>query len=112
MLERNNWNHYQINLSSYAGKDIYVAVRDYTEKYAQAAFFDDFTFSGFEEFTTGISAVESEVAADGAVSVYNLNGMMVAQGNGKDVLNGLSKGIYVVKVQTANGVKTMKVALK
>ena len=111
-LERNNWNHYQIDLSSYAGKDIYVAVRDYTEKYAQAAFFDDFTFSGFEEFTTGISAVESEVAADGAVSVYNLNGMMVAQGNGKDVLNGLSKGIYVVKVQTANGVKTMKVALK
>ena len=38
--------------------------------------------------------------------------MIVAQGNGKDVLNGLSKGIYVVKVQTANGVKTMKVALK
>lgn len=112
LLERNNWNHYQIDLSKYAGKDIYVAVRDYTEKYAQAAFFDDFTFSGFAEFTTGISAVESEVAADGAVSVYNLNGMKVAQGNGKDVLNGLSKGIYVVKVQTANGVKTMKVALK
>lgn len=112
LLERNNWNHYQIDLSAYAGKDIYVAVRDYTEKYAQAAFFDDFTFSGFDEFTTGIGAVESEVAADGAVSVYNLNGMMVAQGNGKDVLNGLSKGIYVVKVQTANGVKTMKVALK
>ena len=112
LLERNNWKHYEIDLSAYAGKDIYVAVRDYTEKYSQAAFFDDFTFSGIEEFTTGISAVESEVAADGAVSVYNLNGMMVAQGNDKDVLNGLSKGIYVVKVQTANGVKTMKVALK
>ena len=38
--------------------------------------------------------------------------MKVAQGNGMATLNGLAKGVYVVKVQTADGVKTMKVARK
>lgn len=112
LLDHEDWKHYTVNLSAYAGKDIYVAVRDYTERYALAAFYDDFTFSHFDNVATGIKSVQNAVSAADAVAVYNLNGMKVAQGNGMATLNGLAKGVYVVKVQTADGVKTMKVARK
>ena len=112
LLDHEDWKHYTVNLSAYAGKDIYVAVRDYTERYALAAFYDDFTFSHFDNVATGIKSVQNAVSAADAVAVYNLNGMKVAQGNGMATLNGLAKGVYVVKVQTADGVKTMNVARK
>lgn len=106
------WQHYSVDLSAYAGKDIYVAVRDYTEAFALAAFYDDFTFSHFSYASTGISAVAAEMGADAAVTVYNLNGMKMVQGKGMDTLKNLEKGIYVVKVQSAEGTKTLKVARK
>ena len=89
-----------------------MAVRDYTEAFALAAFYDDFTFSHFSYAPTGISAVAAEMGADAAVTVYNLNGMKMAQGKGMDTLKNLEKGIYVVKVQSAEGTKTLKVARK
>ncbi len=108
-LDASNWNHYTVDLSAYAGKDIYVAVRDYTEGYRLAAFYDDFTFSHFSN-ATGIKEVNSDVATDAKVAVYNMSGMLVAQGKGLQTLQKLSKGAYIVKVQTADGTKTMKIA--
>ena len=108
-LDGHNWNHYTVDLSAYAGKDIYVAVRDYTEGYRLAAFYDDFTFSHFG-YVTGVKEVNAEVGNDANVSVYNMGGMLVAKGKGLQTLQTLAKGAYIVKVQTANGTKTMKIA--
>ncbi len=108
-LDGHNWNHYTVDLSAYAGKDIYVAVRDYTEGYRLAAFYDDFTFSHFG-YVTGVKEVNTDVGTDARVSVYNMSGVLVAQGKGLQTLQQLAKGAYIVKVQTAEGTKTLKIA--
>ena len=108
-LDGREWKHYVVDLSKYAGKDIYIGVRDYTEGYRLAAFYDDFTFSGFGG-TTGIKTVNTGIDADASVTVYNMNGIQVAKGQGMETLKTLSKGAYIVKVQTAEGTKTMKIA--
>ena len=111
-LDANEWKHYTVDLSAYAGKDIFVAVRDYIGSSALAAFYDDFTFSHFNYGATGISAVSAEIGADAAVTVFNLSGMQMAKGTGMETLKGLGKGVYIVKVQTASGTKTLKVTRK
>ena len=108
-LDKSNWQHYTVDLSAYAGKDIYIGVRDYTEGYRLAAFYDDFTFSNFGG-TTGIKTVNTEIGADAKVTVYSMNGIEVAKGQGLETLKTLAKGAYIVKVQTAEGTKTMKIA--
>ena len=45
-LPENEWNHFTVDLSAYAGKQIYVAVRHTTINANWMAFFDDFTFTG------------------------------------------------------------------
>ena len=108
-LDGNEWKHYSVDLSAYAGKDIYIGVRDYTDGYRLAAFYDDFTFSHFGG-TTGIKTVSSEITSDAKVTVYNMNGIEVVKGQGMETLKTLAKGAYIVKVQTAEGTKTMKIA--
>ena len=54
--------------------------------------------------------MNAEVGNDANVSVYNMGGMLVAKGKGLQTLQTLAKGAYIVKVQTANGTKTMKIA--
>ena len=108
-LDKSNWQHYNVDLSKYAGKDIYIGVRDYTEGYRLAAFYDDFTFSNFGG-TTGIKTVNTEIGQNAKVTVYSMNGIEVAKGEGLETLKTLSKGAYIVKVQTAEGTKTMKIA--
>ena len=108
-LDGHEWKHYTVDLSAYAGKDIYIGVRDYTEGYRLAAFYDDFTFSHFGG-TTGIKTVSSEITSDAKVTVYNMNGIEVVKGQGMETLKTLAKGAYIVKVQTAEGTKTMKIA--
>lgn len=108
-LDGTQWNHYTVDLSAYAGKDIYIAVRDYNETFALAAFYDDFTFAHFGT-VNGIETVSGQVAADAQVAVFSLNGIQIAKGYGMETLKGLDKGVYIVKVQDKNGVKTLKVA--
>ena len=108
-LDGHNWKHYTVDLSAYAGKDIYVGVRDYTEGYRLVAFYDDFTFSHFSG-TTGIKTISNEIGQDAKVTVYSMSGIEVAKGVGVETLKSLSKGAYIVKVQTADGTKTMKIA--
>ncbi len=108
-LDGHNWKHYTVDLSAYAGRDIYVAVRDYTESYRLAAFYDDFTFSHFSD-ATGIKEVKAPVDANASVAVYNMSGMLVAKGKGLQTIQALGKGAYILKVQTNAGIKTLKIA--
>jgi hypothetical protein len=99
-LKENEWNHYTADLSAYAGKSIYVALRHTTVSANCMAFFDDLTFTHVSQAdATGISAV----GLDGqtAVTVYTLDGMKVASGSAKQTLGQLGKGLYIVK--TADG---------
>ena len=88
-LSENEWNHFTIDLSAYAGKDIYVAVRHTTVNANWMAFFDDFTFThvaeaggvGIEDLTPSLS--------QGERAVYDLTGRKVT--NGK-----LPKGLYII----------------
>jgi hypothetical protein len=105
-LGENQWHHFTVDLSAYAGKDIYVAVRHTTVSASFVAFFDDFTFNHVgNPDPTGIE--NANVNEDTQATVYNLNGVQVA--GGKSALQSLSKGMYVVKA--ANG-KTVKIIRK
>ena len=107
-LERKNWNHYEVDLKDYAGKEIYVALRHSATAATNLAFFDDFRFSNFDLDESGIGEIGS-VDADADVEVYNLGGVRVAAGKGVDTLNGLGKGLYIVKVTTAEGTRAYRV---
>jgi hypothetical protein len=91
-----------VDLSAYAGKKIYVAVRHTTNSASFLAFFDDFTFNHVGNADqTGIECAKNITSEDAPVAVYNLNGVQVNNGN--------QKGMYIIK--TANG-KTVKVIRK
>ena len=105
-LGENQWHHFNVDLSAYAGKDIYVAVHHTTNSASFLAFFDDFTFNHVGNAgTNGIECVKNPVNEDAQVAVYNMNGVQVANGRAQN----LNKGLYIIK--TANG-KTVKVIRK
>ena len=108
-LDENQWHHFNIDLSAYAGKNIYVAVRHTTNSASFVAFFDDFTFNHVgDPDLTGIENVKANLDEDTQVTVYTLNGVQVASGRCASVMQNLNKGMYVVK---ANG-KTVKAIRK
>lgn len=111
-LEGSNWNHYEVDLSSYAGQSIYVALRHTTNSPSNLAFFDDFTFSGFTIDASGIENVDAEetagIAEDARVDVYNINGALVASGIGPRTLDNLAKGFYVVKAEGSKAFSILK----
>ena len=105
-LGENKWHHFNIDLSAYAGKKIYVAIHHTTISASFIAFFDDLTFNHVGDASlTGIECVKNPKNEDAEVTVYNLNGVQVANSHTQN----LKKGMYVVK--TANG-KTVKVIRK
>ncbi|MBO7140560.1 MAG: dockerin type I repeat-containing protein [Prevotella sp.] len=65
-LGNNEWNHYVVDLSEYAGKEVYVALRHTTVSANWLAFFDDFTFSGLDAGKKG------DVNGDGSVDVADI----------------------------------------
>ena len=107
-LGENEWHHFEADLSSYAGKPIYVAVRHTTTNANAMAFFDDFTFTGLtvEEEPSGIHP--AAVSANAAVEVYNLGGQLVATGCGTAALKNIPQGLYIVKVNDGSGVRTLR----
>ena len=111
-LEGSNWNHYEVDLSSYAGQSIYVALRHTTNSPSNLAFFDDFTLSGFTIDASGIENVDAEetagIAEDARVDVYNINGALVASGIGPRTLDNLAKGFYVVKAEGSKAFSILK----
>lgn len=112
-LGENEWHHFALDLSSYAGKEIYIAVR-HTELTANnMAFFDDFTFQNFDEAeSTAIVNVNANVNANAEVEVYSVNGSLVSKGVGSQALQSLAKGLYVVKVKEGDEIRTLRVVRK
>ena len=107
-LGENQWHHFNVDLSAYVGKNIYVAVRHTTVSANWIAFFDDMTFTHVGE--PDLTGIENTILAEDAqVTVYTLNGVQVANGRSASVLQNLNKGMYVIK--TANG-KTVKAIRK
>ncbi|MBQ9186884.1 MAG: choice-of-anchor J domain-containing protein [Prevotella sp.] len=107
-LGENEWNHFSANLSAYAGKPIYVAVRHTTVNANWLAFFDDFTFSNLQTGSPdGIEALRANLSDNTPVTVYNANGVVVAKGGAAQALQNLEKGLYVVKTADGQSVKAV-----
>ena len=106
-LKENEWNHYTADLSAYAGKNIYVALRHTTVSANAMAFFDDLTFTHVAEADP--ADIKSLTVGDAEVTVYTVGGMLVAKGRASQTLNQLDKGLYVIK--TADG-RTTKAVCK
>lgn len=111
-LDSYMWHHYEVDLSSYAGQSIYVALRHTTTSPSNLAFFDDFTLTGFTIDASGIENVTTEekagIAEDARVEVYNINGVLVAAGVGPRTLDNLAKGFYVVKAEGSKAFSILK----
>jgi hypothetical protein len=100
LYDEKDWNHYSFDLSKYAGKTIYVALRS-TVTGGLASFYDNFEFDGIDT-TSGINGVVTDADIQNAdATVYNVAGTMIASGKG--AANNLGKGLYIVKIKTADG---------
>lgn len=111
-LKENEWNHYVVDLSQFAGKDIYVAVHHTTVNANWFAFFDDFTFNHVQDATTGIQNISTEISSGAQVEIFTANGVKVTEGKGVGVIRSLGKGLYIVKVKDGNEVKTLRITRK
>lgn len=109
-LNDKEWKLYNVDLSAYAGKDIYVALRHTTTTASNLVFLDDFRFNNFDIDAAGIDSVVAPVDGNAEVEVYNMSGVLVAKGQGMGVCNALAKGFYVVKVSDANGTRAFSIA--
>lgn len=108
-LSGHEWNHYTVDLSAYDGQDIYVAMRHTTSSPSNLAFFDDFTFSGFDGDTNGIDNVQA-VGENAEVEVYNAGGVLVARGTGLGVIRSLDKGFYIVRITENGETRALRIA--
>lgn len=100
------WNHYTYDLSAYAGKKIYVALKSEVEPEGLWTWYDNFEYAhvGFDkDITSGIGGLTTDSSIDtDAVEVYSPSGIRLAAGRG--ALDRLPQGIYIVKT----GRKTVK----
>jgi len=71
-LGENEWNHFVVDLSPYAGKSIYVAVQHTTVNANWLAFFDDFTFSSLE-----VPTAKGDVNGDGKIDLNDVKALVV-----------------------------------
>lgn len=110
LLGEGEWNHYEVDLSAYEGKNIRVALRHTTNSPSNLAFFDDFTISGVDGYVHAIGDVEADLSADATVEVFSISGVKVAEGRGLSVLDTVDHGFYVVRVTDGLSVKAYRVA--
>lgn len=111
-LDGNEYNHYTADLSAYEGKPVYVALRHTTVSANWFALFDDFTFTHVGDATNAIQEVNTEIDGNARVSVFNANGVLVSEGIGQGAMQSLNRGLYIVKVQEGDSVKTFRVTKK
>lgn len=97
------YNEFNVDLSKYAGQDIYIALRHYGTD-CLAAFFDDFYFEHF----SNMSGVES-VKAEG-VSVYPNPATDVVYLKGVESANVVVRNVAGAVVLTENGVNQVNVS--
>ena len=112
-LGENEWHHFSVDLSAYVGKSIYVAVHHSTVSANAMAFFDDLTFTHVSA-VAGANAIETLAAVkdNAQLTVYTIDGMKVAEGFGRQVVQSLGKGLFVVKVTDGEQTSTMRVVRK
>jgi len=109
-LSGHEWHHYTVDLSKYADKNIYIALRHTTNGTSNLAFFDDFTIKGVDDYDPGsVEGITTDFSADAYVEVYSLSGVKVAEG-GADVIDSLDRGFYVVRVIDGNNVRSYRIA--
>lgn len=58
-----------------------------------------------------VNLVNGTLQAEGAITVYNLNGMIIAQGMNTISTQALNAGVYIVAVKNNNGAATCKVLI-
>lgn len=108
LLDGDNWNHYTVDLSEYAGHKIRIALRHTTPSVSDLAFFDDFTISGVDN-NSGIDVNVADLA-DADVEVFSISGIKVAEGKYSEVVPALERGFYVVRVTEGSNVRAFSIA--
>lgn len=103
-LGEGEWHHFEVDLSKWAGKEIYVALRHTTTGASNLAFFDDFRFTNMDTEGSGIAA--TELGSDSDVEIFSVAGIRVATGKASQVKD-LAKGLYIVR-STENGKTTTR----
>ena len=104
----NNWNN-GVQLPDY---DI-VANRDYYFTITSTTVTEDQT-TVVESITDGAPAIQVHgkmVTYPGAITVYNVNGQVVATGKETVGLQSLSRGIYILQGRSGSHVDTIKLAI-
>ena len=109
-LADNEWNHFSVDLSPYAGKEIYVAVRHTTISANWYAFFDDFTFTGLVQPEIPTAITSAAIGSNAEVEVYSADGQLLATGRGMATVQRAGKGLFIVKVKDGNELKTLRIA--
>jgi hypothetical protein len=61
---------------------------------------------------SGVSLENGLLFANGAIQVYNLHGMLVAQGNNSISTSHLQAGVYIIAVSNAEGNMVQKMLLQ
>jgi len=126
--EKEEYTQYITNLGEYAGHKIHVAMRHTVNTDGLAYLFDDFTYRHFDFSTSGVENVlddsnvtlrisdESimlEGVEDAMMSIYSTSGVMYGSVRGNVIsTSGLTAGIYLLRVDTADGSKTMRFVKK
>ncbi len=121
--EKEEYTQYITNLGEYAGHKIHVAMRHTVNTDGLAYLFDDFTYRHFK-FTSGVENVldDSDVTLrindesimlegveDAMMSIYSTSGVMYGSVRGNVIsTSGLTAGIYLLRVDTADGSKTLR----
>lgn len=105
LFDNVSWDLLSYDLSAYAGKKIYIAVEAKSNN-SLGGFYDNFEFLHVSTKPSSVNEVEIDRLAGEEVTVYMLNGMKVAQG--KDVIDGLEKGAYIIKTQNGEAYKILK----
>ena len=126
------WENYKVDLSQYAGQEIYVALRHFAQG-GMASMYDDFLFSGFSGLYGDANVCSLE--SDGKISVYpnpaadvvyingvaeadvtvtSLSGAVVLAVDGVNSVDvsGLSAGVYLMTVKTGDNVYTERIIKK
>lgn len=126
--EKEEYTQYITNLGEYAGDKIHVAMRHTVNTDGLAYLFDDFTYRHFDFSTSGVKNVlddsnvtlrisdESimlEGVEDAMMSIYSTSGVMYGSVRGNVIsTSGLAAGIYLLRVDTVDGSKTMRFVKK
>lgn len=103
LFNEKNWDRITVDLSKYAGKKVYVALASSSSN-CLGAFYDNFEFQHFSK-TSGITDVSADELR-GPITVYGVNGVVLA--TGEHALEGLSRGVYVVRTATGKVTKVVK----